>query len=113
MLAELSQWILIATLSQAPQEADWLKVIPADVDVAIHVARPGRGSQRRRGHAQSDEPGMGQDGREVRRPTWQIREKHGEHGLKAPWVGMFRLGDPDVPGGMAYGIVVAAADYKA
>lgn len=36
MLAQLSQWILIATLAQAPQEAAWMKVIPADVDIAIH-----------------------------------------------------------------------------
>ncbi len=52
----------------------------------------------------------GQDGTEAH--LAQIREKHGEHGLKAPWVGMIRLADLDVPGGMAYGIVVAAADYK-
>ena len=113
MLAQLSQWILIATLSQAPQEADWLKVIPADVDVAIHV----RGLDAVRNDAvamlkaMSPEWGkMAEDGTEAH--LAQIREKHGEHALKAPWVGMIRLGDSDVPGGMAYGIVVAADDYK-
>ncbi len=100
MLAQLSQWILIATLSQAPQEADWLKVIPADVDVAIHV----RGLDAVRNDAvamikaMSPEWGkMVEDGTEAH--LAQIREKHGEHALKAPWVGMIRLGDSDVPGG--------------
>ncbi len=113
MLAQLSQWILIATLSQAPQEADWLKVIPADVDVAIHV----RGLDVVRNDAvamlkaMSPEWGkMAEDGSEAH--LAQVREKHGEHALKAPLVGMIRLGDSDAPGGMAYGIVVAADDYK-
>src|SRR3954451_18484300 len=89
MLAQLSQWILIATLSQAPQEADWLKIIPADVDVAIHV----RGLDAVRNDAvamlkaMSPEWGkMAEDGSEAH--LAQIREKHGDHALKNPWVGM-------------------------
>ena len=35
MFAHISLWILAATLAQAPPEADWLKAVPADVDVAL------------------------------------------------------------------------------
>ena len=37
MLAQLSQWILIAALGQAPAEAALLKAAPADVDVAVRI----------------------------------------------------------------------------
>src|SRR5262249_20497628 len=37
MLTLISQWILIATLGQAPSEAALLKAAPAEVDVAVRV----------------------------------------------------------------------------
>ena len=99
MLAQLSQWILIATLSQSPQEAAWLKVIPADVDIAIRS----RGIDATRDDLVAMLKAMS--------PSWgemaenglaghlaELKQRHGEHAMKTPWVAVVRLGDNDAGG---------------
>ena len=62
MLAHLSMWVLAAAISQAPADADWLKAIPADVDVAVRMPGPGRGPRGPGRHAQEGKSHAGEVG---------------------------------------------------
>jgi hypothetical protein len=114
MLAQLSQWILIATLSQSPQEAAWLKVIPADVDIAIHS----RGINATRDDlvamlkAMSPAWGdMAENG--LAGPLSHLQQMHGDHVLKTPWVSLFRLSDGGGEGGPPpFAVLVVSDNYK-
>ena len=113
MLAQLSHLLLIATLSQSPQEAAWLKVVPADVDIAIRL----RGMDETRNHVLGMLKAMNPDWANMaegslRAATEASHQKYGEHSVKDPWVGLVRFGDPDAPGSMGYAIVVSTSDYK-
>src|SRR5271170_6723316 len=113
MLAQLTQWILIATLSQSPQEAAWLKVIPADVDIAIRS----RGIDATRAElvamlkAMSPAWGkMAEDG--LAGPLAQLQQMHGELALKTPWVSVVRLSDGGGEGGPPVVVLILSDNYK-
>jgi hypothetical protein len=113
MLAQLSQWILIATLSQSPQEAAWLKVIPADVDIAIRS----RGIDATRtdlvAMLKAMSPAWGDMAENaLAGPLGQVEQMHGELALKAPWVGVLRFSDGGGDGGPPAAVLILSEDYK-
>ena len=113
MLAQLSHWILIATLSQAPPEAAWLKVIPADVDVAIRTRGLDATKDDFIAMLKAMNPDWGKMAEDGLAPHLdEIRQKHGEHAVKNPWVGLIRLEDGAAEGGMPFAIIVGSSLYQ-
>ncbi len=111
MLAQLSHWILIAVLSQSPQATAWLKVIPADVDIAIRS----RGIDATRDDLVAMLKAMNPSWGEMAEnglagPLSHLQQMHGELALKTPWVGLVRLADAE--GGMPLAILVLSDNYK-
>jgi hypothetical protein len=112
MLAQLSHWILIATLSQAPPEAAWLNAIPADVDVAIRTRGLEASIHDFVAMLNAMNPAWGkmaEDGTAAH--LAEMGQKHGEHAVKSPWVGLIRLGDGAAEGGMPFAILVGSNRY--
>jgi hypothetical protein len=111
--ALFSRWFVLAALAQAPVEADWLKVIPADVDVAVRA----RGLDAARADLLAMLAAMS--------PSWnkmaddaltshfaEIRQRHGEQALKTPWVAVLRFGPQGLEGGMPFAVLFAATEYQ-
>ena len=113
MFARLSHWILIATLSQTPPEADWLKVIPADVDVAIRT----RGLEATRDDLMAMLRTMNADWEKMAADRLtpyldKIRGNHGEHAVKSPWVLLIRQGDEAADAGMPMAVLIGTNLYR-
>ena len=114
MLAHLSHWIMFAALAQAPAESALLKAVPADVDVAIRT----RGVEATRDDliamvkAMDAQWGNMAEGM-LAGPLAELREKHGAHASKTPFITMLRLPDPGGDGGPpAFAVVIPTDDYK-
>jgi hypothetical protein len=113
MLTSLCQWILIASLGQAPSEAALLKAAPADVDVAFRV----RGLEATRDEVlamiKEMNPEWGNMAEGVLSgPLDQIRTNHGAHAVKSPFLALMRLGDEGGDGGPPpLAIVLPSEDY--
>jgi hypothetical protein len=116
MLAQLSVWVLAATLGQqAPGEAGaaWLKAVPGDVDVAVR----GRGLEAAYGDliamlkamspraAEAADPGLSQ-------AIAQIRAMHGEVAVKTPWAAVGRVEPPAGGGPPPFAVLVLKDDYE-
>jgi len=113
MLAQVSQWILIATLSQSPQEAAWLKVIPADVDVAVRS----RGIDATRNDLVAMLKAMSPDWADMAEnglagPLGELQQRHGELALKTPWVILLRMSDSGEEGRPPAAILLSSDNYK-
>lgn len=114
MLAQLSQWLLIAALGQAPPEAALLKAAPADVDVAIRI----RGVEATRDDLLAMLKAMNPDWANMAEgalagPLTEFRERHGGHAYKTPFVALIRLGEAGGEGGPPpFAVLVPAEDYK-
>ncbi len=114
MLAHLSHWILFGILAQAPSEAALLKAVPADVDVAIRI----KGVEATRDDllamikAMNPEWGNMAEGM-LAGPLEQLREHHGAHASKTPFILFSRLGEPGGEGGPPpFAVVIPTDDYK-
>src|SRR5262245_14359519 len=113
MLAQLSIWIVIAALSQAPPEAALLRAVPADVDVAIRV----RGVEATRNDLAAMLKSMSPDWADtvehaLEKPLEEFRQRHGEPAYRSPWIGLFRMAAPAPEGGPPFAIVVPSEEYK-
>jgi hypothetical protein len=114
MLAQLSQWILIAALGQAPPEAALLKAAPADVDVAVRI----RGVEATRDDLLAMLKAMNPDWASMAEgalagPLTEFRERRGAHASKTPFVALVRLGEGGGEGGPPpFAVLVPAEDYK-
>jgi hypothetical protein len=111
MLAHLTHWILFGVLAQAPSEAALLKAVPADVDVAIRT----RGVESTRDDlvamlkAMNPEWGNMAEGA-LSAQVAQLREKHGAHAAKSPFIMVMRMGDGGGP--PPFAVVVPSGNYK-
>lgn len=114
MLAQLSQWLLIATISQAPSEAALVKAAPGDVNVAIRV----RGIETTRDDLVAMLKAMNPDwGNAIEGalagPLADIRQRHGEHAVKSPFLMVVKLGDEAGAGGPPpFAVLVPSQHYK-
>src|SRR5271165_6741472 len=107
-LAVVTRWLVIAALSQAPAEPEWLKVIPADVDAAIHV----RGIDATRDDLVAMLKAMNPDWGKMAEDAIsghlaEIRQRHGEIALKSPFVGVFRIGPEGFVGPPPFVVLLA------
>ncbi len=114
MLAHLSHWILFGVLAQAPSEAALLKAVPADVNVAIRT----RGVESTKDDlvamlkAMNPEWGNMAEGA-LSGQLAQLREHHGAHAVRSPFVALIRMPEPgDEPGPPPFAVVVPAENYK-
>jgi hypothetical protein len=114
MLSHLSQWILIAAISQAPPEAALLKSIPADVDLVFRVGSLESARTDALALLKSMNPEwakMAEDG--LAGPMADIRQKHGEAVIKTPWATFIRLSDGGGDGGPPpFVVVIGSDDYN-
>jgi hypothetical protein len=114
MLAQLSQWILIAALGQAPAEASLLKAAPVDVDVAVRI----RGVEATRDDLLAMLKAMNPDWANMAEgalagPLAHFREMHGAHASTSPFVALLRLGEGGGDGGPPpFAVIVPSDDYK-
>jgi hypothetical protein len=114
MLAQFSQWILIAAFGQAPPEAALLKAAPADVDVAVRI----RSVEATRDDLLAMLKAMNPDWANMVEgalagPLTEFRERHGAHAFKTPFVTLIRLGEAGGEGGAPpFAVLVPAEDYK-
>src|SRR5262245_27963785 len=112
-IAMLSRWLVVAALSQAPAEVDWLKVIPADVDLAIRVRGLGAARDDLQAMVRAMSPTWGkmaEDG--LAAPFAEISQKHGDLATKTPWVGLIQLSQPGAEGGVSFAILTRSDNYK-
>ncbi len=89
-----------------------MKVIPADVDVAIRTRGLEATSHDFVAMLNAMNPAWGkmaEDG--LAAPLGEIRQKHGEHAVKSPWIGLIRLEDGAAEGGMPFAIIVGSNLY--
>ena len=113
MLAQLSIWVLAATLGQAPTDTAWLKAVPADVDVAIRV----RGLESTRDDLAAMLKALSPALAEQALPALdaqlaQFKERTGEGALRTPWVSLVKL-NPGAGGTPPYAVLVLHDDYQA
>jgi hypothetical protein len=114
MLAQLSQWLLIAAIGQAPPEAALAKAAPADVDVAVRV----RGIEATRDDLLAMLKAMNPDWATAAEgslsgPLAEMRQRHGEHAVKSPFLALMKFGDEGAAGGPPpFAIVVHSDNYK-
>lgn len=114
MLAQLSQWLLIAAIGQAAPEAALLKAAPADVDVAVRV----RGLEATRDDLLAMLKAMNPDWANMAEgalggPLDQVRATHGARAVKSPFIGLVRFGEAGGAGGPPpFAIVMPSDDYK-
>jgi hypothetical protein len=114
MLTPLSQWILIATLSQAPAEAAFSRAAPADVDVAVRV----RGLEATRDELLAMIKAMNPEWGNMAEahlgaPVGEIRARHGARAVKSPFLALLRFDEPGGDGGPPpFAILVPSDDYK-
>jgi hypothetical protein len=118
MLASLSLWALTVALGQSPAPvvagAEWLKAVPADVDVAVRV----RGVEATRADLmamlKAMSPGLAERAEaSLTGPLGQFRETFGEDAVKPPWVGLIRAVVPGGDGSPPFAILVLKDDYPA
>ncbi len=113
MLAQLSHWLLIAALGQAPPEAALLKAAPAEVDVAVRT----RGLEATRDDVLAMLKAINPDWANMAEgtlagPLGQIREHHGAHAVTSPFLVLFRIGEPGGDGPPPFAVLVPSDDYK-
>src|SRR4051812_30132816 len=105
MLAQLSTWILAATLGQAPPEAAWLKAVPGDVDVVMRCRGLGATRDDLGAFLKALSPGLAERaGPALSGQLDQFRDKHGEMAVRTPWVGLVRVVAPGAGEGMPFAI---------
>jgi hypothetical protein len=114
MLAQLSRWLLIAAIGQAPPEAALAKAAPADVDVAVRV----RGMETSRDDLLAMLKAMNPDWATAAEgplsaPVAEMRQRHGEHAAKSPFLALVKFGDDGAAGGPPpFAVLVHSEDYK-
>lgn len=114
MLAQLSQWFLIAAIGQAAPEAALAKAAPADVDVAVRI----RGMEATRDDLMAMLKAMNPDWANMAEgalggPLEQVRTHHGAMAVKTPFVVLVRIGEPGGEGGPPpLAVLLPADDYK-
>ena len=113
MLAQLSNWILIAALGQAPPEAALLKAAPAEVDLAVRT----RGLEATRDDVLAMLKAINPDWANMAEgtlagPLGQIREHHGAHAVTSPFLVLFRIGEAGGDGPPPFAVLVPSDDYK-
>ena len=114
MLAQLSNWILIAALGQAPPEAALLKAAPAEVDLAVRT----RGLEATRDDVLAMLKAINPDWANMAEgtlagPLGQIREHHGAHAVTSPFLVLMRIGEAGDGGGPPpFAVLVPSDDYK-
>ncbi len=113
MTAQLTHWLLVVALAQAPQETDLLKYVPADVDVAIRTRGLEASSKNLVASIRAMDPEWGNmvEGM-VAGPMSQIRDNHGEHAASAPFLTFIRLSEAQGGGPPPFAVVFLAKDYK-
>ena len=90
-----------------------MKAIPADVDVAIRTRGVEATKDDLIAMLTAMDPAWGkmaEDG--LASHLAEIRQKHGEHAVQSPWVGLIRLGDGAEQGGMPFAIMVKSDRYQ-
>jgi hypothetical protein len=100
MLAQISQWILIAAFGQAPSEAALLKAAPADVDVAVRI----RGVEATRDDLLAMLKAMNPEWANMAEgalagPLEHFSQMHGGHASKTPFLTLMRFGEAGGEGG--------------
>jgi hypothetical protein len=112
MTAHLTQWLLMMALAQAPQEANLLKSVPADVDIAIRTRGVDATSKNLVASVKAMNPDWGNmiEG-VVAGPLAQIREHHGAHAVASPFVIFSRLGE-EAGGPPSFAVVIPTKEYK-
>ena len=85
MIAPLMMWITAAALGQAPPEPDWLKAVPADVDVAIRGNALETIRDDLTAMLRTMSPGLGgMAGPELSKPLARFQEEFGEAAAGRP-----------------------------
>jgi len=117
MFAQLSMWVLVATLGQTPAEttaaAVWLKAVPGDVDVVVRS----RGLESTSGDLTEMIKAMSPRAAEAAAPALsgllgQFRSQYGEDAVKTPWVGLARAVRPGPDGVLPFAVLVMKDDYQ-
>jgi hypothetical protein len=112
VVAMLSRWFVVLALGQAPGEPDWLKLVPADVDMAIRIQGVDGTHNDLIAMLKAMNPEWAKMADEaLASPLAQFREHHGERALKTPWVTVLRLGQADAEGGVAFAALVPSESY--
>ncbi|MDG3007376.1 hypothetical protein [Paludisphaera mucosa] len=115
MLAQISTWLLFATLGQAPAEtaASWLKAVPGDVDLVVRS----RGVESTSGDLTDMIKAMSPRAAETAAPALaqlldQARGQYGDDAVKTPWVGVVRAVPPAPGGVMPFAVLMLTDDYR-
>jgi hypothetical protein len=113
MLAQLSMWVLTATLAQAAPEPAWLKAVPADVDVAIQV----RGLESARDDVVAMLKAMSPAFANTAEPALktqldQFAKNYGTPSTRTPFVTLIRVVDPAQEGSKPFAVLVLADNYE-
>lgn len=113
MTAQLTHWILLVALAQAPQETDLLKYVPADVDLAIRTRGLEASSKNLVASIRAMDPEWGNmvEGM-VAGPMSQIRDNHGGHVASAPFLAFIRMSEVQGGGPPPFAAVFPAKEYK-
>jgi hypothetical protein len=111
MLSQLSIWVLAATLGQAPNDAAWLKAVPADVDAAFRT----RGLQATRDDLAAMLKAMSPALADQAIPALtaqldQFKERMGEPATRTPWVSVIKMGADAAS--TAYAVLVLEGEYQ-
>jgi hypothetical protein len=114
MLAQLSQWLLIAAIGQTPPDGALAKAAPGDIDVAVRV----RGMEATRDDILAMLKGMNPDWANAAEgglsgALAELRQRHGEHAAKSPFLMLMKFGDDGAAGGPPpFAILVPSEHYK-
>lgn len=112
MTVQLTSWILLIALAQAPRETDLLKFAPAEVDVAIRTRGLETSSKNLVASIRAMNPDWGKMVEDMLAgPMAQIRDNHGDHVASAPFLTFIRLSEAQGGGLPPFAVVFPGTDY--
>jgi hypothetical protein len=112
MFASLATFLLTAALGQAPPEAAWLKSVPAEADVVVHV----RGIEAVRDDLsamiRAMSPALGdQVGPALDQAVDQFTQQMGKPAAQTPFLALVRVQAPE-QGGPPFAVIVKSDNYQ-
>jgi hypothetical protein len=114
MLAQLSQWLLIAAIGQAPPEAALAKAAPADIDAVVRI----RGLETARDDILAMLKAMNPDWANAAEGGLStgiahVRERHGDRFVQSPGLVLLKFGDEGGAGGPPpFAALLPTDDYQ-
>src|SRR5262249_29985932 len=113
MLSTLLSWTVLTVLGQAPVETGWLKALPAETEVVVHV----RGVSATRDDAiamlKAMSPVLAEQAQSaLNMAVDQMKDQFGPKSITSPFIVAFRLPKPDeLQSHPPFAVIVETSNY--